>query len=288
MATNLEQVRFIARDGQILDLTQYGTYNLLGRRNFDAPDVQVYSERLPNWPGSRLTGVSVRERQIQFSVEVMAGSWIDSREKIGNAIDVLAQDGAINVIANGRERQLDVAYVGGLGNDTGSRSGTVLTLVPEYRAMWPYWYDVTAQVQPVDLQFAVAGAPMPMSFPVFFGATGLAMSFTLEGGDVASPWSCAIQGPLTRVELARLDTREVLDIAATVNAGERLLLSTYTGQRRVKIDTASGVKDVLSGPLDRSIYWQIGPGLTSCAIRITGTTNRVATFNWYKYYRSSN
>jgi len=219
----------------------------------------------------------------------MATDWADSRAKISQAVDVLSQDGSINVIANGRERQIDVSYVGGLGGDTGSRQGNVLTLVPEYRALWPYWYDINPKRQLVDLSTAATGVKFPILFPLYFGTAGYSASFSLTAGDVPSPWTCQIYGPFTRVQLSKLRTGETIDVQVGVNDRETLNISTYPGERRLQVDTAGGLKDVLSGITANSVFWTIGPGLTTCAIKITSTTpNRVAVFNWKNYYKGSN
>lgn len=283
-----ELIRFIATDGTTLVLSDPTAYLLKSRRGWDAPPVDAHVERIPDLAGGRYTGTSIHERTLALAVEVGGATWEGARMAVGQALRAFWQGGVLEVTANGHVRRLDVVYAGGAEGDTSARRGTAFTLVPQFKAAAPYWYDATLQSQLVDLALAAAGLSFPLALPLFFGTAGLSSAFTLEGGDAPSPWAATIQGPLTRVVLARLDTGDTLDITTTVNAGELLLLSAAPGQRRPRIDTSAGVRDVLGGLSATSTWWPVGPGTTPCALTITGTTGRQATFRWAPAYTASN
>jgi hypothetical protein len=282
-----EQVRFIARDGTTLLLSDPAAYLLKSRRGWDMPPVEAHVERIPDLAGGRYTGTSVRERSLGLAVEVGGATWEAARAAVGAALGAFWQGGVLEVIANGHARRLDVAYAGGAEGDTGARRGTAFTLVPEFKAAAPYWYDATQAVQVVDLALATTGVAFPLSFPVFFGTAGVSAAFTLQGGDAPSPWAATIQGPLTRVQLTRTDTGDTLDITTTVHAGELLLLSSAPGQRRPRIDTSAGIQDVPGGASATSTWWLVGPGATPCMLVVTGTSGRQATIRWYPAYTAS-
>jgi hypothetical protein len=270
-----EIVRFVATDGTTLVLSDPSVYLLKSRRGWDAPPVEAHVERLPDRAGGRYTGTSVRERALALAVEVGGATWEDARAAVGAAVRAFGLGGVLEVTANGHARRLDVEYAGGAEGDTGARRGTAFTLVPEFKAASPYWYDATQQAQVVDLALTTDGIAFPLTFPIWFGTAGFSSAFTLMGGDAPSPWAAAIQGPLTRVQLTRADTLDTLDITATVNAGELLLLSS------------ARIKDVPGGVSATSTWWQVGPGATPCLLIVTGTSGRQATFRWYPAYAAS-
>jgi hypothetical protein len=283
-----EIVTYTARDGTVLVLSDPSAYLLKSRRGWDVPPVDAHVQRVPDLAGGRYTGTSVRERALALAVEVGGATWDAARAAVGDTLAAFWQGGTFEVTANGRARQLDVEYAGGAEGDTSARRGTAFTLVPEFKAASPYWTDATEAVEVVDLATTATGVALPFALPVFFGTAGFSTAFSLEGGDAPSPWSAAIQGPLSRVQLSRLDTEDTLDITATVAAGELLLLSSAPGERRPRIDTSAGIKDVPGGLSADSTWWLVGPGTTPCLLVVTGTTGRVATFRWHPAYTASN
>jgi hypothetical protein len=284
----VESVQYIAADGTTLALTDYGgPYYLTRRRGFDAPPVDLMTERIPDLAGARQLGAPVRERTVALSIDVDAASWEASRDRLGTLVDLFMQGGTLEVAANGRTRRLDVLYAGGLDGDTGYRGPARFTVVPEFRALWPYWYDVAEQSQTVAMALAGAGVAFPITFPFFFEATGTARQFTLTGGAVAGPFAVEITGPLGRVQLARLDTNEVLDLTYPLGTGQTLRINTAVGERRALVDTGAGILVARGALSTDSVFWQLGPGATPCAL-VIDQANRQATFTWRNYYRSSN
>jgi hypothetical protein len=140
-----EVVRFIAKDGTTLVLSDPAAYLLKSRRGWDAPPVEAHVERIPDRAGGRYTGTSVRERALAFAVEVGGATWEAARAAVGAALRRVLAGRRAGGHRERPRRRLDVEYAGGAEGDTSARRGTAFTLVPEFKAASPYWYDATQQ-----------------------------------------------------------------------------------------------------------------------------------------------
>jgi hypothetical protein len=281
----MEEVYFVGANGATLELTDYATYLLQSRNGWTVPKVEVFTEPLPNVPGSRFNGRVTRERTVSFSLAVVGLGWEDAQDKVAAAATLLAQDGYLKVIRGAVERRLDVRYAGGLEGDTGARRGpSVQTLVPEYRATQPYWYDPTEQTALVDTAASQLGVQLPMALPVLFLSPGENAVGSLQAGDVASPWTFEALGPFTRVQLVKLATGERLDLTKVIPYGSTLRLSTHPGTHQVTLDTGFGAEPLRGGLSLDSTYWQLDPGLNQVAVIFTGATNKSGLFRWHKRY----
>lgn len=287
-----ESLAFVGTDGSVVPLTTYsatsGNVFVTARRGFSAAPIELQTERLPNAPGTRYTGMVVRERVVAVSVQVVGDSWDDALDKGRETVNHLAQSGYFESSANGATRRLDVHYRGGLEGDSASRAGYWMPAVVEYLAPSPYWYDPVEQGGTIDMSAVASGVGFPITFPLFFPVAGESTQFSVTAGDVAGPWRATIVGPLTGTKLMRLDTNEVLNISGlALGAGQTLHLNTAPGQHRVQYDDGFALRRVpgnLIAPDSR--FWQLKGGLNQLAVVVSGGATATVGFYWHNRYQA--
>lgn len=289
-----EVLTFHGQDGSSLVLNDHVTCLLRARRGFNAPPVQLFSERIPGAHGARYTGTVVRERLLSWIMEVnpvglgLPLDFVGAERAEHEVCQRLAQNGYLESVANGVARRLDVHYAGGLEDtDTGRRRGDFPVLAPEYRALAPYWYDPTEQSYPLPLATAPTGVALPLVLPAFFGVAGQSARVTLLAGDAPGPWRVEVLGPLTRLQLAQLTpaTGAQLELSYSVPAGALVRLDTALGQRRVLLDTPSGITNISHGLSAASEYFELAAGDNVLSVQVTGGNNaNLITFRWTRFY----
>jgi hypothetical protein len=284
----LESLIYRAADGRSVWLTDYSGaqgWVVTARRGFDAPPQRAVTEALPGLAGARYTGALRPERALALTLEVLASSFVEARQRVAQLAAVLMQPGRFEATANGQTRVLDAVYNGGLEGDTASRRGATYVFTPEWRAPNPYWYEPTPRTLQLLLAQAPTGIVFPASFPLFFGVAGQTAQCTLQGGDVPSPWQALVQGPCSGAVFAKLRTGERLALPGlAVGPGQVLRVENIPGQRRLVLDNGWVTRDVVGYLTPDSAFWLLDPGPTTVAVQILNGPQAVITFTWQPYY----
>lgn len=235
----------ILRGVTTLDISDLVNYHVVEFDGFGAPPIRRLTQRGPLQNGDTDVGFRLDARTMRVSVlaraSTPAGMHTD-REQLLNMLRPGTDAVKLRWTFQGKQRQIDCHLSGGLTLPSGQMVQNNFRDVIELRASDPTWYDPAGG----SIQFAQTGGgtsmPVPVLFPLTFGASTLNASAVIALSDV-NAWDTFpiiyVTGPVTGLVLTNTATADKLDFTgATVGAGVTYTIDTRYGYKTV-IDSSS-------------------------------------------------
>jgi hypothetical protein len=280
----IEETIELVRGATVLDVTDLVTHHVITFDGFGMPPLRRLSERGPMQDGDTDIGFRLDPRTIRLQVQLYGLTNTGLHERRESLLGVLKPGAAADPVKlrytypTGVTRQIDVHASGGMTFSAESRLRTYMSEVIELRASDPTWYDPTG----ASVQFAQTGGgtamPVPILFPVTFGASTLDITQLVSlGGNnawVTYPIIYAT-GPVTNLVITNTTTGRKLDFTgSTIGAGVTYTIDTRYGYKTI-IDS-SAVNRISQLTTDSDIAsWSLQPGNNS--LRAVGTSVNSAT-----------
>ncbi len=111
----------------------------------------------------------------------------------------------------------------------------------------PYWRSPNQESQP--LQAYVGNFKLPMTFPFELGTSG-SRTTLYNDGDSPAPVQIEINGPITNPQIFNRTTGEFIRVNRSISEGEKIVIDTESGQKKVVVVSADGTESQAFGYLD--------------------------------------
>lgn len=217
----------------------YAFISLTGLGN---PPVRRIKERGPQQHGSTDVGFLLDERMLNLAL-LITGTSLEAvdgyRDDLAAMLKPSATSGKLRVTRDdGTVRQIDahVAGVMDFPNTLQDRIGASQTVVVQFEAADPIWYDPTLKNIIFDISDNTSGIEIPLAVPVVYANTTVLDA--VESITYAGKWetfpTIYITGPANDLVITNVTTGKVLDFTGTNLAA----LDSYT------IDLRYGYKTV--------------------------------------------
>lgn len=255
-----------------------GGYRLMaaGTRGLSAPPYRSTSSMYAGQDGTTLESLQADEREINLGMQIEATSALEFRRRwraLVRAFRPLAGDGQLMVTdEEGVVRTVKARYESGLeGDGEAEFAGDVGRAVVKLKARDPWFYGPTRALS-VGL-----GAPQPFFpiFPLTLAPSTIQGGFTVDLSDTDSPaypvWT--VTGPGTSLALTNVTTGRVIQINATLAAGEQLQIDTRPGRRSVRRLVAGAPGPLLMSALASDpALWPLVDGVNQVSAALAGAT----------------
>ena len=283
-----ETMAWIAVDGTSTSLSDpFAVKETQGRAGIFLARPRFIEETVPLQPGSRLRSVTHDCREVDVPVVIRGTSAGDLRSRIRAlmlSLDPTRGDGKLRITdTTGQQRELVCRYAGGLEGDEGTQNAwtTWLRAAITFRAVDPFWYAVS----PVVSSYAITAAPATF-FPFFplrlAGATVFADTNVVNGGDTEAWPVWTITGPGITIILRNLTTVEVLEVDATLAAGEGLVIDTRPAHKTLTKNDGSSLFSSLAWG---SALWSLIRGTNAVRLEMgSATSDSLITLSYYPRY----
>lgn len=226
MALSVESFKLI-RGTTTLELHDLTTWGVVAFDGFGMSPARRITQRGPQQHGDSDVGFRLDPRTILMRV-LGAGATNTAIHTAREQLIGMLRPGtdAVKLLwtfSDGRQRQIDCHYSGQLTLPSSEWSTYHHAMVFELRASDPTWYDPSGG----SVQFAQTGGgtpmPVPVLFPLMFGASTLNASQVIALSDV-NAWDTFpiiyVVGPVTSLILTNTATGDILDFTgSSVGAG---------------------------------------------------------------------
>ncbi|MEK4201146.1 phage distal tail protein [Cytobacillus sp. FSL K6-0265] len=157
------------------------------------------------------------------------------------------------------------------------------TFMINWKCPNPYWRDpkeVSRALRAYEGLFK-----LPMTFPFELGLSGDSTIIVNEG-DVESPVTIDIQGPITNPQIINVTTGQYIRVNRSLSDNEVLHINTDDQNKRVEIYRNGATIEKAIGYLDHySDFWKLEPGQNEIKyIADAGTANGIVAIAWHSYY----
>lgn len=157
------------------------------------------------------------------------------------------------------------------------------TFMINWKCPNPYWRDpkeVSRALRAYEGLFK-----LPMMFPFELGLSGDSTIIVNEG-DVESPVTIDIQGPITNPQIINVTTGQYIRVNRSLSDNEILHINTDDQNKRVEIYRNGATIEKAIGYLDHySDFWKLEPGQNEIKyIADAGTANGIVAVAWHNYY----
>lgn len=118
----------------------------------------------------------------------------------------------------------------------------------------PFWLEQFEQSQ--EIAAWIGGLKFPLRFPTTFAMKGPGQKTVINNGDVETPVRIEFIGPAANPRITNTTTGEYIQVNRRLEPGERLIITTDFGNKRIKING----QNVLHWIDLKSVFWQLQPG----------------------------
>lgn len=287
MAQNGETFELM-RGVTTLDISDLVKYHVIEFDGFGMSPVRRLTQRGPLQNGDTDVGFRLDPRVMRISVQAYAttaAQFHSRREELLNLLRPCTDAIKLRWTYNSTtQRQIDCHVSGGLSLGTSSLLKNNFRDVVELRASDPTWYDPAGG----SITFAQTGGgtpmPVPMLFPLTFGASTLNASAVISLSD-ANAWDTFpiiyVTGPVTGLILTNGATGDVLDFTgSSIGAGVTYTIDLRYGYKTV-IDSSSANRISQLTSSSNIATWRLVPGNNS--ISASGTSIDASTLIYIQY-----
>lgn len=272
-----DQVTWTAPDGTVLDLTDTSSgYMVLGEGTSGLRSVsyEVSTQKLAGLDGELVQAIRATSSNPSLGLLVWADGEDDFRARARALRHAMRPQAGLGTLcvrnAAGEARNLDCYCTAGLEGDESDQaavSGQWWKLALKLYAPTPWWYG-----DPQTLTYSL-GSPTAFFpiFPTHLASSTVAGRFTIDLSDTDAPaypvWT--IKGPGSSLVLTNTTTGQVIQVNATLAAGESLVINTAPGQQSVrKGDGTNLMGSLASNPA----LWALIEGVNVVTCALTGAT----------------
>lgn len=219
-----------------------GSYLLDNIEGLTGSDVEPITYKGYGQNGYTMSGLTLGQRNITLSFYITASDAKElykRRAAICALFNPLAGDAVLTYHNNYVARSITVRPTSALTHES---MGLLEKCSIELTAYNPFLYDVA------ETGMALAGFEGGLTFPFKFDST---IQFAHKGnraaidivGDVASPIRAVFYDNAVKPKLTLQNTGEFIEIDTTIQAGEKMIITTAYGQKNVIITHADGTSE---------------------------------------------
>lgn len=238
----------IIQAGTVVNLDDSAAYFWLDEDNFGLSPLERLGERGPLQHGDTDVGFELQPRRLRLGLFVDAGSYdqlLTRRNALAAIFTPTSTPLGLRLTADdGRRRQIDCHYSGGLDFNSKEREGFGTRVVVELRAPDPTWYDPTATTSTYSLGGGGTGFAVPTPVPSSIGASSadVLAAIAYLGTWLSYP-TIRITGPIADPIITNQSTGEKLDFTgATIAGGDYYDIDTRYGYKTIR--DASGTNRI--------------------------------------------
>lgn len=272
-----DQWTWESAQGETVILTDWaaGNYVTPIGEGASSPSYDVIADEYAGVDGSTVQAIRVPARTMTLGLYVDAPSKPEFRAKARRLVHLLRPKAGIGTLTCstewGESRSLACYCTGGLEGDMALNvggSGFSWRMVLRFYAPDPWWYGPE---QPVNFGLGAPTSFFPF-FPLRLSPSQVQGEFTvdLSGADVPSFPVWTITGPGTSLLLTNETTGRSIEVAASLSAGQTMVIDTRAGQQSVRRgDGTNLMPTVTSGPA----LWPLVESVNLVSAQLSGATS---------------
>ena len=279
----LEAIIFTNAKGEHVTLGRTLPYILQYLEGSGGAVTDVQMQKAPLQDGATHIDTILEPRTLTFEVIIMADTQqqlFQCRQHLARIFNPKLGPGVLTYQFPGGAREIratvDLAPVfpSTMGNKLPGFQKTMFTMI----CPSPFWEDSTEQDK--EMAAWVGHFTFPLQLPALMGVQGPRMIFK-NGGDVPTPLIIEFNGQASNPQVINHTTGETIRIKRDLGYGDRLLINTSFGQKRVEINGANAFHwlDLASS------FWQLMPGDNDVEYKTDGTQdNARVRLRWRSRY----
>jgi phage-related protein len=275
-----DTVTFVGPTGATLEIPKRR-----GTRGRGMPPISRIEEEVPGQSGARLRETRHGVREVAIPMD-LTGDMSTLRATLRtwmSTLDPARGDGRLLVTSHtGDQRELFCRYDDGL--DLVEQLATFQKAVLVFRAVDPYWYDLSDSV--ASWTSGVTTATFFPFFPLRLSSSEVFADDIVNNTGDTDAWPVwQITGPGSDLHLRNLTSGKTLSLTGlTLLAGETVTIDTRPGQKTVTKDDGTNLYSYIG----TSSLWALLVGSNSVRIELTGATSAsVVQLNFKRRFLSA-
>lgn len=259
------------------------------REGFDTIGAELFDARAPYQDGATPLGGAFVPREIYLPLVITADS-VEEMAALRRAVTrMFAPNRGVGILRWKQDDGVDWIIrcepSEGVSFQHGDRfASRRVRAEVTLQAKDPFWYDVTEST--VETGMYRGGWSLPLSFPFSLGsATGVVS--VENAGDVATPCTITITGPIIYPVIENRTTGDVWGADLALYPGEQLIVSSKFGSKSAtRFDPATGTERNEFGSIfPRSRWIELVPGENRIGFTRSGEASRASMrVAWYNRY----
>lgn len=274
---------FINSRGKSVELFS-SPYRLIKVEGIGDVEADVQSQKSPYQDGDTFIDSVLEPRFITVELKITGKTNEElstNRKKLASVFNPKLGLGLLRYV-NGNEVKEIMALaeaVPAFPDGSTNRGTTFQKALIQLMAPNPYWVNPESVSEPMTAYIGLF--EFPVEFPTQMGEQGSKQVFTNDG-DVSTPVQIEFNGPATNPKVSNNTTGEFFKLNRTLADGEKLIVDTTFGNKRVEITDVDGnVTNVLNWMDLDSTFFQLIPGDNEVAYTAdSGRDNAVVSITW--------
>lgn len=277
----MQKVTFVNAKGERVEIGYGPPFFLSKIEGLGDVTANIHNQRAPYQDGSTYIDATLQIRPISIDVEIMERIEENRRllsrvfnPKLGEGVltyennigkwQIKVVPEHVPVYPDSRPRMYQLAMINLIAHD-------------------PYWKSAEIISNPMTAYRGLF--KFPLTFPTQMGEVGSTQIFVNEG-DVDTPVQIEFRGPALNPRVTNKTTGEFIQINRELEDGDRLIVDTTFGNKRVEIIRLDGtIENVLNWIDLNSTFWQLIPGPNEIEYTAdAGQTNAVVSIKWRNQY----
>lgn len=279
---------FINARNEAIEFKDDTNFRIFKIEGLGGTDVSNHLQKAPYQDGQTYIDSNLEPRPISIEFGIFAKNrenLYQLRRNMGSVLNPKLGEGTLIYEFGGIKRQIKAIidagpiFLDGKSNETERfQRGTIDFLCPD-----PYWKSEQIISEPMTAYRGLF--KFPLTFPTQMGEVGSTQIFVNEG-DVDTPVQIEFRGPALNPRVTNKTTGEFIQINRELEDGDRLIVDTTFGNKRVEIIRLDGtIENVLNWIDLNSTFWQLIPGPNEIEYTAdAGRTNAVVSIKWRNQY----
>lgn len=239
-----------------------GSYRLLAVTGTGGPSADVQLQRAPYQDGGTYIDALLEPRELEVEAAVLASTpeELDGQKALlARVFNPKLGPGTLLLELEGFSREIEAVSEQAPVFPTGSQNQarTFQRVLLRLLCPDPCWRDPEEHVE--EMAAWLGGLEFPLEVPTLFAEAGQERVFT-NAGDVPAPVLIEFNGPALNPKVENLTTGEFVRVVRELASGEKLIIDTAFGQKRVTLVTAAGEQNALHWIDLNSTFWRLVPG----------------------------
>lgn len=254
---------FINSHGNSVVFSKIPPYKLIQIEGTGGLSSDVQMEKAPFQDGSSYIDTLLEPRSVSLEVGIYGNDATDlsaKRSEVSRVFNPKLGVGILRYEYDGGTKELNATvetapvFLTGGDNSTSKFQRVLINLI----APLPFWLDIETTSEPMTAYLGLF--QFPLTFPTQMGEQGDKQTFT-NHGDVPTPVIIEFNGPATNPKVSNNTTGQYVRVNRTLATGEKLVIETTFGNKRVEIVSANGTTTNVFNWIDlNSTFFQLEVG----------------------------
>jgi len=249
-------------DGETITLSNQAPYFLEKLEGAGEVAVAVESQKAPHQDGSTYMDNTLENRYLTLEGTIVTRGDEKAVKEARGKMQRVLNPKAGEVVVRYQDKEITAlaestpVFPGGQGNKGLFYQKFLLHLVCHQ----PFWLDTVAKTQPMAAWLGGLVFPMEIDPSMSFEETGDVVLIH-NNGDVATPVEMEFNGPALNPKIENMTTGEYLRISRELQEGDKLLINTAFGEKKVVLIHKTGGEENAFHWLDlESVFWSLKVG----------------------------